>query len=866
MAMDLARGRWRSVIAGLLVGAVLPLGAAAWLFGIHSPPTSEEAAAAGPFVDSVSCSDIYLGLPAGGAGNPPDVGQQRIGKTLSRQNTVGGNLDNLVVVTYLGYDDPLDADVLPEEPPDEKTCLDKVTDGGSAPEANVLEAKTSPQANQYRPTTAVAPNGTLRFEGGSVRYEACVFSPSLGQWVRSDVNLVITDKTHPATNYGVGMLTLGTTSPSDAATVIGDPGRSSADPTGCKPSGTYDSTNNEDGGAGADCGDTLDNGGDVVADNNDPDCYDSGTSEPYPFTIEQRTRDITTDNSALNPGKALDADGPNPGNPVTIPQDPDSNDGLADDWDGDGCTDWDELASPAKSAADPFNGEDCDDDYGGIFDVLATVQPAGKTANGSPSPGIYIHCIARVDQAGSNLDTRLACYGDLPLTVNATVGYLAHFDGLAGAPPPPPYAPALAEGQGQVSGGLLTGDGCFVFEGVGVYLQLEVKGRTLLGTADPYLQQTPTDCEAGTPSGGGGEIPVVMAEQRDDIDTDRDGCTDMQELADDQAPGGVDPFNPNDCDSNLYGIFYTLVRIAEQGVCQNHQPSPACDGIEDGELFPGSYLHCIADSEPNGGPGTVRTASYCYSDIPGVDVNPHVAGASGDGRTGPSPPPPYGEVHNAHAVFTGTITGTTVNQEGCFPNVHGALGPNIYTRTSVSTITGQGTADVWTGRPDCNNPDPNPPNGGDDVLVYGVEQGQGVDTDGDNCTDKEELGQTGALGGLRDPFNWGDFMSVYTGPIASLQKDQVVSVADISAVVARFGANDSGGTTKINRNTDPKSRPAGTTYHPSYDRGGPIPNGGVPGSVSRQTPANTGSGAGSVTVADISAVVAQFGASCAGPP
>jgi hypothetical protein len=137
------------------------------------------------------------------------------------------------------------------------------------------------------------------------------------------------------------------------------------------------------------------------------------------------------------------------------------------------------------------------------------------------------------------------------------------------------------------------------------------------------------------------------------------------------------------------------------------------------------------------------------------------------------------------------------------------------------------------------------------------------DSDKDNCTDAQELSNAAASGGLRDPFNWGDFMSVHSGPASNLQKDKVVSVADISATVGRFGANDAGGTTKINRNTNPKSGPpAAPAYHPSFDRGGPIPNGGAAGAISRQTPSTTGSGAGSVTVADISAVVAQFGASC----
>jgi hypothetical protein len=348
------------------------------------------------------------------------------------------------------------------------------------------------------------------------------------------------------------------------------------------------------------------------------------------------------------------------------------------------------------------------------------------------------------------------------------------------------------------------------------------------------------------------------------FDHDHDGCSDWAELDTTVARKGEDPTNPNDCDSDYYSITNILTTVAQQSVTP-----PAT-------VVPGAYFHCIADNQPNGGPGTIRTALYCYIDIPGVAVNSHVAGdTGGDGLGGVGPPtaatspPRFGEVHNTHTVLTGTIVGTTIAEEGCFALVHGALGPNIYVRSTINGATGDGTVDVFQQRADCTPPAPGCTPSLTTIcgaLVQSSEQGKTIDSDGDNCTDKEELGQSGATGGLRDPYNWGDFMSVHTGPVANLQKDQVVSVADISAVVARFGTNDSGGTTKINRNTDPKFRPSGTTYHPSYDRGGPIPNGAVAGSVPRQMPANAGSGAGSITVADISATVAQFGHSCAAAP
>jgi len=135
------------------------------------------------------------------------------------------------------------------------------------------------------------------------------------------------------------------------------------------------------------------------------------------------------------------------------------------------------------------------------------------------------------------------------------------------------------------------------------------------------------------------------------------------------------------------------------------------------------------------------------------------------------------------------------------------------------------------------------------------------DSDKDNCTDWEELANAGSLGGLRDPYNWADFMSVYTGPATAPVKDRSITVGDISAIVAHFGQTDTNATAKVNRNSDPKRLPPVGVYHPAFDRGGPIPNGSVAGSVSRQYPPN-----GSITVGDISAVVAQFGNNCNAPP
>lgn len=93
-----------------------------------------------------------------------------------------------------------------------------------------------------------------------------------------------------------------------------------------------------------------------------------------------------------------------------------------------------------------------------------------------------------------------------------------------------------------------------------------------------------------------------------------------------------------------------------------------------------------------------------------------------------------------------------------------------------------------------------------------------TDTDGDGCTDYQELGSNQALGGLRDSFNKWDFYDV---PTALPRNKSIDLFNDIFGVAKRFGANDQNATTVINRYTDPFSTtpPAAPAYHPAFDRG-----------------------------------------------
>ncbi len=119
----------------------------------------------------------------------------------------------------------------------------------------------------------------------------------------------------------------------------------------------------------------------------------------------------------------------------------------------------------------------------------------------------------------------------------------------------------------------------------------------------------------------------------------------------------------------------------------------------------------------------------------------------------------------------------------------------------------------------------------------------GIDSDSDGCTDAQELGPDPSLGGLRDPSNLWDFFDT---PDLASSRDKDITGADLFRVLARFG-------TEGDPLLDPFSPPPATGYHPAYDRGALVgPN-----------PWNLGPADGTVTAADIFAIIAQFGHSCA---
>lgn len=134
---------------------------------------------------------------------------------------------------------------------------------------------------------------------------------------------------------------------------------------------------------------------------------------------------------------------------------------------------------------------------------------------------------------------------------------------------------------------------------------------------------------------------------------------------------------------------------------------------------------------------------------------------------------------------------------------------------------------------------------GDDNDEDGLLNSLDPDDDNDGCTDIGEQGSNPQLGGLRNPKNFWDFFDVPAG--AALQRDRVVTVGDIFAIVRRFGAT---GDLTVDPLSPPGPPPA---YHTAHDRSSPLPN-DYPWALHPPD--------GTISTNDILFAVNQFGHSC----
>jgi hypothetical protein len=256
--------------------------------------------------------------------------------------------------------------------------------------------------------------------------------------------------------------------------------------------------------------------------------------------------------------------------------------GSFTDFDGDGCTDEQELDrydSTPTCGDDPQNPSDSFDpatvDLSGVYEMLV------REANGdctdaqctAEAPGVYFFCRADIqhDTGNNSVVARPYCYWDSPVWEINPEGYPGVVgDGMAGAPPPGPQAGAgnYAFGDVDLVHAELSGsfnptthnfeiDGCIEDQDGAadqghVYIELTVSAHQTPGTADVWVLQSLANCQNGTPAGaptfGGAEVSLVQANPNKGggYDQDDDGVPDERELQDDIACGRRDPFNPYD--------------------------------------------------------------------------------------------------------------------------------------------------------------------------------------------------------------------------------------------------------------------------------------------------------------------------------
>jgi hypothetical protein len=404
---------------------------------------------AAPNLTGVSCADVFVDLANNGIaddingnsifGDDGDITSLTMARTEPSQ-TVSGKWD-VTTVSYLGF---APGGFVPGGPPG-PSC--RATTLAAIPLSSAAEANKFggmfqvPYANQYgyRPTSIgtytqcigalPAPGCTGQVNGsGILEFSTCGYSEAQSTWVRIDSTTRITKagKAAGTANDGYGVLYLGADGPA--------------------------------------AGHGIDLNGDGVFDAaDDGTTCAPGTAFAYHFLTKNYTRDARTDfltntkNSVL--GILADADGPPDGlgNQVA-----DTADGKADDWDGDGCTDWDELGKGFKptipltfppvyvknagnnavSGMDPFNPADCDMNFTSTISMTTTIvhntngAAGGTNAIGCtfvqilgntcpPGNGQYFRCIGSFSQTKSGsqpLSYRLGCYADSTVTtVNSTL-------------------------------------------------------------------------------------------------------------------------------------------------------------------------------------------------------------------------------------------------------------------------------------------------------------------------------------------------------------------------------------------------------------------------------------------------------------
>ena len=272
-----------------------------------------------------------------------------------------------------------------------------------------------------------------------------------------------------------------------------------------------------------------------------------------------------------------------------------------------------------------------------------------------------------------------------------------------------------------------------------------------------------------------------------ETDTDGDGCTDWYEMGPNPELGGLnDPFDPTDCDGLPGGVdemySYGLHEFSHEFTYNTAA----------------GYRVCKLNVMQYFGTSVNVAKIYCYTDVPGVDINPEAyPGTSGDGLPGEPPPGPehpgpgsgnlaFGDVDGSHAVLAGPIVGGTLvngryvggtaHLQGCINDQDGQdpLG-HVIVRWEWDVQTGVGTSEIWTDQAveDCVYP-PTPVGTPETKPLQVIKLATTAqsdacyttdpacpfsDTDGDGAPDAAELWDD-ELCGRRDPFNPYDYYDV----------------------------------------------------------------------------------------------------------
>jgi hypothetical protein len=348
----------------------------------------------------------------------------------------------------------------------------------------------------------------------------------------------------------------------------------------------------------------------------------------------------------------------------------------------------------------------------------------------------------------------------------------------------------------------------------------------------------------------------------------------------------MDPFNPEDCDSNWTSTISLTTTVG------HNTATAAFPGPTYGNGF---YFRCLGSVTQNKAGTPTQALSFrlgCYSDttVTVINANNPLAGGTANTTCPPAPsymcgdgkadsPPPgcvgnpadgswcanatagtcpslpcptdrfawtgidpltYPVVSNDPAHNYYNPADNTIHLGGCFAGFGGGSFGNVYGSSTIDAHTGAGSFQIYLNQvlSDCTGgtPQGGAVNGTVTIVELRTEKGltddQKYDSDRDGCSDARELGSAGnqTTGGVRDPYNPWDYFNP-----EKVNTPDKQTAADILKVVGQFGKNQ-----------------GNALYDIGSDRTGLL--GGNPWNLSAPD--------GKETAADILAAVAQFGHNC----